>query len=209
MKKYLSTLLSLTLVLSLLLCLAGCGGGDEKKLEGTWNAELDLTDALNEGIAGEDPEIGEYIHVDSSKLNATYTFNSDGTYSTVIDEDSINAWYEGLTTDLTAGFMDYFGAMAQEEGLDMDAEEMLAMMGFSIEDLLDEALDKDSLLEGLDAEEKGTYEIKDGKLICTDEDEGTSTYTYEFKSDTELVFTDLEEADEDVEFLLPMTLTKQ
>ncbi len=209
MKKYISTLLSLTLVLSLLLSLAGCGNGDQKKLEGTWKTELDMTDALNESIAGEDPELGEYVQVSSSKLSAMFTFNDDGSYSVTIDGESMDAWFDSLMKDLTGCFNDYIEALAQEEGLDMSADEMLSLMGMSLEELISQALDKDSLLEDMDAEENGTYEIADGKLTCTDEDEGTITYTYEFKSDTELVFTDIDSEDEDMKALLPMTLTKQ
>lgn len=212
MKKLTSTLLSLTLILTLLLSLAGCGSSETDKFVGTWTASVDTAELMNGIFEETDEEMAEYLHLDDCAIDLVFTFTEQGAYSSQIDADAFNAWYDKVIADLSAGLNNYLEAMAHAQGLDMTAEEMLAMSGMDMAALLEGAIDQDTLEEALQETETGSFEVKDGKLTTKLDEDTSITYTYEFVSDTELVLSDPEgdeEAVENSEFMFPLTLKKQ
>lgn len=212
MKKFSSTLLSLALVLTLLLSLAGCGGSETDKFVGTWTASVDTAELMNSIFEETDEELAEYLHLDSCTIDLAFTFTEQGAYSSKVDAAAFDAWFDKVITDLSDGLNRYLEAMAQAQGLDMTAEEMLELTGMDMESLLKESIDQEDLEEALQETETGSFEVKDGKLTTKLDEDTSITYTYEFVSDTELVLSDPEGDEEDVEdseFMFPLTLKKQ
>lgn len=198
------------LLLTLCLLLSGCGKSDKDKFVGTWRADVDMTDLINESLA-EDPETAEYFTVDNFGMTLLFTFEEDGSYKITADEDAFAKSCDSLIETITEGATKYLEDMAKAEGLDMTADEMLGIMGLSMDDFMGEMMDRDDLKELLaDVEDSGKYEVKDGKLYTTlDENDYIA---YKFVSDTELQFTEMggeDASDEELQALLPLTLTKQ
>ena len=198
------------LLLTLCLLLSGCGGSDKDKFVGTWSANVDMTDIINDSLA-EDPETAEYFTVDNFGMTLLFTFEEDGSYKITADEDAFAKSCDSLIETITEGATKYLEDTAKAEGLDMTADDMLGIMGLSMDDFMGEMMDQDDLKELLaDVEDSGKYEVKDGKLYTTlDENDYIA---YKFVSDTELQFTEMggeDASDEELQALLPMTLTKQ
>lgn len=198
------------LLLTLCLLLSGCGKSDKDKLIGTWKADVDMTDIINESIA-EDPDAADYFKVDSFGMTLLFTFEEDGSYQITADQDAFADACDGLIDTIADGTKAYLEALALEEGLELDADAMLGLLGLSMDDFMDGMIDRDDLKSLVaDVEDSGKFEAKDGKLYTTLDD--TDYIAYEFVSDTELRFTEVggeDASDEEFDQLLPLTLTKQ
>ena len=90
MKKTISMLLIISLLLGSTLVLTGCNG-DSKKIIGSWQAEIDYAAAVNAGISSVQgaAKMAEYIKFDSFPLLTTFTFHEDGTYTVTMDPASV------------------------------------------------------------------------------------------------------------------------
>ena len=206
MKKHLSRLLCVTLVLAVLLSLAGCGASDEKKLIGTWNTTMDLTDMTNELLTAASPDMAEYITLSDCSIDLVYTFNEDGTYQMSLVDESLEAWSQNILEGTTEGLQKYLDDMAQEEGL--TADDLLSAMGVDLDELLEMSMDTEAMQETVrSSEESGTYELKDGQLLTTPDSGTPGTYSYEFISDTEMKMT--ESQGDSIVVSVTLTLKKQ
>ena len=76
--------------------LTGCG--DTKKLLGTWQAQLDLTDAMQQALQLEG--FSQDYQVESFQVTATLTFLEDHTYTLALDEASVEAASDALLKKL-------------------------------------------------------------------------------------------------------------
>lgn len=167
MKKEKKTL-ALLLVLVLVLSLTACGGKSD--IIGTWQGEVDLSEAFIEG-AGEGSEevidsmdlpmefdsISDYL--DEFAPLFVYVFNEDGTYSVRVDEASLSTeieeYKQGLETYFRYFFVELLSQMAVEMGLaeqinseeelesalDIDLEEAISEgLGMELRDFIDELI---------------------------------------------------------------------
>lgn len=209
MKKRIALLLSLVLVLSVALC--ACGS-EKDKLLGTWTTTVDLAGAFNEEMAA-DPEMGEYLKLESLEIAMTLTFNEDDTYALTVDPDSMDAAMEALVQELTDGMLLYFEDMLAEEGVDMDVEEALALMGISVEELVEQLRAEmvgDSTYEDMNS--AGKYLLEEGKISMSesaDTEPDPAVYnTYTLENGTLTIEAGTEAGTEMAEYLFPMTLTR-
>ena len=208
MKKRIALLLSFVLVLSLALC--ACGGS-KATLVGTWKANIDLVDMLNQEM--EAAGMGDYIKLESFNLPLVLEFKEDGTGSMSVDQEAMTATIDKLAADLTAGLEAYFTEYFASMGLEMDLDEALAAAGITLDDLVDEMK---AGFAGEDAFAEFTNEFKykaeDGKLYMSEDldSEISETYnTYELKGNTLTLDIGNEEMeDEMAKVLFPMTLTR-
>lgn len=207
MKKKFSRLLCMTLVLSVLLSFAGCGASDKKKLVGTWNTTMDLTDMTNELLTAANPDMAEYITLSGCSIDLVYTFNEDGTYQMVLVNESLKEWSQNILESTTAGLRKYLDDQAREEGL--TADDLLAVMGLDLDELLEMSLDTTVAIQESvrNAEESGTYELKDGQLFTTPDSGTPRTYAYEFISNTEMKMTEAQ--GDSIVVSVTLTLKKQ
>ena len=118
------------LLLTLCLLLSGCGGSDKDKFVGTWSANVDMTDIINDSLA-EDPETAEYFTVDNFGMTLLFTFEEDGSYKITADEDAFAKSCDSLIETITEGATKYLEDTAKAEGLDMTADDMLGICGAS------------------------------------------------------------------------------
>lgn len=163
-------LISVVLVLTMVMMLGGCGASQKDALLGTWEATLDLTEMMNEEMQM-DEEMAEYITVSDFSLKMVMTFNEDDTYSMNIDKASVEAAMESMMGDLEAGMTKYFEDMLTEMGMtDVSVDDLLAEMGMSMDQLMEEsyaaAMEEEDLFGELDAE--GNFKVKDGKIFLSD-----------------------------------------
>lgn len=167
MKKNLTKIMSIILVLVMVVALSGCANEKDAVL-GTWKAEVDLADYINEGMASEDEEMAEYLAISSFKLTMVLTFEEDDTYSMSLDEADLDDAMEQLKEDFRAGLERYMQDMIDEMELDMTIDELMEAMGMSMDQLLDETFTDDMMQEIVDsAKSAGKFKVKDGKFYLS------------------------------------------
>ena len=179
-KRIAALLLALVMVFALCACSDSGSGKDkdkddkvekvEKKTDaelivGTWEATVDMGDYLNAEMAGE-PGMAAYAeYFDFSGVEATlsYEFDEDGDYVLTI---SMNK--EMLEKVFRNAMQKILEEAAAAEGYTL--EELAAEEGMTVEELLDAAMEESFDAEDFfdDETERGSYEIKDGKLYIFD-----------------------------------------
>lgn len=165
MKKEKKTL-ALLLVLVLVLSLTACGGKSD--IIGTWQGEVDLSEAFIEGAGDGSEEVIDSMdlpmefdsisdYLDEFAPLFVYVFNEDGTYSVRVDEASLSTeieeYKQGLETYFRYFFVELLSQMAVEMGLaeqinseeelesvlDIDLEEAISEgLGMELRDFVDE-----------------------------------------------------------------------
>lgn len=205
MKKSIASFLCICLTLAMLLTCAGCaGGGDKDKFVGEWEANVDMTDMLNNMLAS-DPDtadLADYIKIDSYVLTLNFSFDKDGNYKIVIDRDALQQTSDALLSTMKSGVLAYFENMLEEMAADegVTVDEVFGALGVAnLEEFLaandvdlDTMFDMDQLLSAFDAvESSGTYDAKDGQLRLTNSaDDSIDIENYEFTSDTQVSLKD-------------------
>lgn len=154
-KKTLALLLALVLVLSL----AACGGKSD--IIGTWQGEVDLSEAFIEGADEGSDEVIDSMelpmefdrmsdYLEPFTLRFTYVFKEDGTYSMEVDEASLDAEMEEYKQGLTAYFRYFYVELLSQMAVEMGLAEQV-----SSEEELESVLDIDleeAISEGLGME---------------------------------------------------------
>ena len=169
MKKKLSVLMCIVLVLSMLLALTGCSGGDKAKLVGKWKCEKDLSESFNAGVAAGDPTVAEYVAIDEFKVVVYMEFYEDDTYSIYADQASVEDAIEAMKEELVDGISRYMEALILEEtGMELPVEQILELAGLTMDDLLAQII-TDDLVDEMVAEidSKGKFKAADGKLYTS------------------------------------------
>ena len=214
MKKILSLTLTALLLAALLAGCGGAGGGaaEEKGITGSWAADVDMTEYLNEMLS-EDEEIGQFLTLDNFTIKLLAEFKEDGTYTMAGDPESAQAAMDSLKEQLKGALTDYLQAMIDESGMDTTVEELLTEAEMTMDDLMaemDEAYSAEDLVGDLNAE--GKYLFEDGKLALSDSlDEEADIAEYEaatLEGDT-LTLTGGEDADSEFAGLYPIVFERQ
>ena len=195
MKKCLSLIVCLALILSMSAMFAGCSS-ELSKFVGKWETKIDMAEFLNEGFAQGDKEMAEFLEVDEFELTLVIEFNDDYTYEKAIDEDAAEDAIDDLKDDMKDGFEKYFEKMLKDQGIDMSVEDALKASGTSLDEMLDEALG-DDLIDNLTKElnTEGNFEIgtgdEKGRLYLSDglnHDPDEDVYEVYTIEDDELTF---------------------
>lgn len=214
MKKILSLTLTALLLAALLAGCGGAGGGaaEEKGITGSWAADVDMTEYLNEMLS-EDEEIGQFLTLDNFTIKLLAEFKEDGTYTMAGDPESAQAAMDSLKEQLKGALTDYLQAMIDESGMDTTVEKLLTEADMTMDDLMaemDEAYSAEDLVGDLNTE--GKYLFEDGKLALSDSlDEEADIAEYEtatLEGDT-LTLTGGEDADSEFAGLYPIVFERQ
>lgn len=162
MRKLAALLLALVLALSMTAC-----GGDQEKLVGVWETEVDFAPIFNNTLG--DHEGAEYLKVDSLKLKMILTFHEDDTYSMVADAASVDAAMKHLRRTLKTGMEEYLVETIAAAGLDLELGDILHMLNTDMDSLIDEVLTPD-MVENMAAimAAQGQYLAEEGKLYLSD-----------------------------------------
>ena len=192
MKKTISMLLIISLLLGSTVVLTGCNG-DSKKIIGSWKAEIDYAAAVNAGISSvqDAAKMAEYIKFDSFPLLTTFTFHEDGTYTVTMDPSSVFNAVQNIRTHVAMGMLEYVEDMLKEKNIPMTVNEYLAFLGLN-RLTLGQTLVSDRALaemaEELNKGSSGLYRIEKGKIYMTastDEELTEENYdTYTLDGDT-------------------------
>lgn len=207
MRKSLKLILTIVMTLSMVMMLTGCGSNSDT-IVGKWETTMDLSDMLTETI-GE--KISEYIVIDDFSVNFTMTFNEDGTYSIVVERDSVEDAFENVKEAMSTGLDDYVEAYIAENGLSMTVEEYWTTIGMTKEELIDTSF-SDEMIDAIAVETEGNYKAEEGKLYTTDDPnasvDGVTDYeAYELSGD-ELTLTEYCGEDEGSSEIYPITFTR-
>ena len=226
-KRIASLLLALVMVFALCACSDSGSGKDkdkddkvekvEKKTDtdlivGTWEATVDMGDYLNAEMAGE-PGMAAYAeYFDFSGVEATLSceFDEDGDYVLTI---SMNK--EPLEKVFRNAMQKVLEEAAAAEGYTL--EELAAEEGMTVEELLDAVMEESFDAENFfgDETERGSYEIKDGKLYTFDrgdELDEDDYFEYKLKGDKLTLVAEYEDgelSDESEAGLYPMDFVRK
>ena len=137
MKKNLTKLVSILMVLVMMVGLSGCSN-EKNAVLGSWKASMNLAEYLNQGIAQEDATAAEYLSVDSFYLTMVLTFKEDNTYTITLDENSVDAAVEQLKTDIRGGMERYLVDMMAQMGVVMTIDEIMKASNTTMDKLMDE-----------------------------------------------------------------------
>ena len=226
-KRIAALLLALVMVFALCACSDSGSGKDkdkddkvekvEKKTDaelivGTWEATVDMGDYLNAEMAGE-PGMAAYAeYFDFSGVEATlnYEFDEDGDYVLTI---SINN--EMLEKVIRNAMQKMLEEAAASVGY--TPEELAAEEGMTVEELIDALMEEYFDVENFigDETERGSYEIKDGKLYIFDrgdELDEDDYFEYKLKGDKLTLVVEYEDgelSDESEAELYPMDFVRK
>ena len=220
-KRIAALLLALVMVFALCACSDSGSGKDkddkvekvEKKTDaelivGTWEATVDMGDYLNAEMAGE-PGM-EYFDFSGVEATLSYEFDEDGDYVLTI---SMNK--ELLEKVFRNAMQKILEEAAAAEGYTL--EELAAEEGMTVEELLDAAMEESFDAEDFfgDETERGSYEIKDGKLYIFDrgdELDEDDYFEYKLKGDKLTLVAEYEDgelSDESEAELYPMDFVRK
>ena len=223
-------ILALVLTLAMVLSLAACAGS--AGITGSWKYNMDMPELMKKSTeasasSSEDSGLTEeqlknmadtFAKVfDGINMVAVLDLKDDNSFKLSMDEASVKAATEALSTRLPDMMPDLLAAMFGTTTDKLD--DMLAEWGTSVDDMMKEMEDEfspDAMLEDLDVEDvTGTYRYEEGKLILTPKaEEGEEskdvTLTVELNGN-ELKVTALDGEVEDSEMykaLLPLVFTR-
>ena len=222
-KRIAALLLALVMVFALCACSDSGSGKDkdkddkvekvEKKTDaelivGTWEATVDMGDYINAEMAGE-PGM-EYFDFSGVEATLSYEFDEDGDYVLTI---SMNK--ELLEKVFRNAMQKILEEAAAAEGY--TPEELAAEEGMTVEELLDAAMEESFDAEDFfgDETERGSYEIKDGKLYIFDrgdELDEDDYFEYKLKGDKLTLVAEYEDgelSDESEAELYPMDFVRK
>ena len=222
-KRIAALLLALVMVFALCACSDSGSGKDkdkddkvekvEKKTDaelivGTWEATVDIGDYINAEMAGE-PGM-EYFDFSGVEATLSYEFDEDGDYVLTI---SMNK--ELLEKVFRNAMQKILEEAAAAEGY--TPEELAAEEGMTVEELLDAAMEESFDAENFfgDETERGSYEIKDGKLYIFDrgdELDEDDYFEYKLKGDKLTLVVEYEDgelSDESEAELYPMDFIRK
>ena len=172
MKKTIAVLLALVMALSL----TACSKNETKKLVGTWQYAMELTEVMNEEMA-ESYELDSLGDTAEFCVYMTFTVAEDGAYTLGVDMDatgeSLTGYYQALTPVLT----ELVYAAGEEQGMSREQyDAALEAMGMTMEEYIStifSAVDMGDLLTlmlGSDAgtESSGWCKAVDGQLYMAE-----------------------------------------
>ena len=197
MKKTIAALLALVMAL----ILTACSKNETKKLVGTWQYAMDLTQVINEEMA----ESYELEDLDSAAAFCVYmdfTVAEDGAYTLGVDMDATGESLTGYYQALTPVLAELVYAAGEAQGMSREEyDAALEAMGMTVEEYIStifSAVDMGELLTlmlGSDAgtESAGWCKAVDGQLFMAetaDELDTAGYVAYTLNSDGTMSWTD-------------------
>lgn len=188
MKKAVSILLSVLMLLSLCFTMGGCEK-ESDALIGTWTALVDeskiLQDSFRVGLGENADEILEHFVFNNYTVVYVITFRADGTYMQYVTESSAKALIPKVRDDLTRGLSSYFMEFFKNQGYAGSVSEILQQLtGKTLAETVDPIIEQvEKELENSLKTQEGCFRAEDGKLyLSTDtktkpKDDSYDTYT--------------------------------
>ena len=197
MKKTIAALLALVMALSL----TACSKNETKKLVGTWQYAMDLTQVMNEEMA-ESYELEELDSAATFCVYMDFTVAEDGAYTLGVDMDATGESLTGYYQALTPVLAELVYAAGEAQGMSREEyDKALEAMGMTVEEYIStifSAVDMGDLLTlmlGSDAgtESAGWCKAVDGQLFMAEtagELDAAGYVAYTLNSDGTMSWTD-------------------
>lgn len=131
MKRILALILSI-----LLLCATLAGCGTKGKLVGTWQADIDLAELMENIIGGQ--WISESYEVSSFSVTLELTFRKDNTFVLAPSQESLNVATEKVMQNLEQTILNNLQAQLDTLGGDVDLQALLEITGVNPDLLMEE-----------------------------------------------------------------------
>ncbi len=175
---------------------------------GSWEAVTDMADSINAGIAASgDPLMTEHVNIETFMAMVIYTYNEDGSVRTEYDKAMLDESVAKVKKELEGDMKNYLEATAKANGLNLKADQMLALMGYkSMAEFVDDILTEDTINQ-MAAPTSGKYKVEGNKLYAAPEGEDF-TDLYEVFTLTEDTLTFVSCSDEAYQYLYPVTFTR-
>lgn len=181
--------LVLLLVLAMIMSLTACAGKSGKSLVGTWKADFNMADVIEESMGTEAEMYGDVFN----NLSMVFCFEFTKDEVTVsVDEDSMDDFKQEMENVMVKIFDITMEEMAKSA--EMSVDDVYAAIGYTREEYLDTFLaemDIDSLTEELAFEETGKYKKENDVIVVTTED-SEEKWAYKFDGDTLVLTFDME-----------------
>lgn len=160
--------LAISLVMLFALVLSGCSS-EKDALIGEWNGKLDMTDALNDDLKQDDPEMAEYLKIRDFSIRYSLSFHEDDTYELKVDRDAFETTIDNMKKDFEEGVIRYFEDQIAMSGMDITVEDILAEADISLDEMLEMSFPAGMFNEMFrELETSGNFRVDDGKLMLSD-----------------------------------------
>ena len=182
--------LVLVLVLAMLMSLCACAGKESKSIVGTWKANFDFSEMMQESMGAEADTYGDIF----KDLSLVFCFEFTKDEVTIsVDEASIEAFKDEMEDIMVKIFDISMEEMAKSA--DMTVDEVYASIGYTREEYLETFLaemDIDSLAEELVVEETSKYKAGKDVITVTNEDGDTEEWAYTLDGDSLTLTVDMD-----------------
>lgn len=213
MRKIGIQILSVLVILSMFIMMAGCTKSDSELILGKWEAKVDFTDMLNEYLDSDMAGISEYFTIKDFVLTVYFTFNEDNTYTIEIDKDASSESIKKMADTMKEGFVKYMEDLVEALSPGTSLDEYLEESGLTMDALLDEAFtaaDFDELYDSFATE--GNWKIDGNKLYRTedkDDDFDESEYdTFELSGNKLTLLETFGDVADDFKLIYPVVMTR-
>ena len=173
MKRTLSAILCLVMVLGIALCMSACGGDSKPSIEGTWKGTWNVSDYLNEYLGEylDGSGMEDYFVFSGITLDLIFEFDKEGKAKLYADESTIDSCADALADNMIDRFSAYFDANPDLTG-GMSFEEFVTASGMTVDTFIDSALggSRYTLVEQMasSVEKEGYYKLDGNKLYIED-----------------------------------------
>ncbi len=142
----------------------------EARLIGAWTVTMDLAPRINAQMAAAEPDVAAYGMTSFQDLYVTINLNfyEDGTFLMEADKASIEQFFKSMK----AQFASMIRKPMEEElkGSGYTLDELLALMGMTMEEFIDEMLPKEMETQFADGiYNAGTFEVREDGTVCLGE----------------------------------------
>ena len=182
--------LVLVLVLAMLMSLCACAGKESKSVVGTWKANYDFSEMMQESMGAEADTYGDVF--EDLSLAFCFEFTKDEVTISV-DEASIDDFKDAMEDIMVKIFDISMEEMAKSAGMTVD--EVYSSIGYTREEYLETFLDEmdiDSLAEELVVEETSKYKAGKDVITVTNEDGDTEEWAYTLDGDSLTLTVDMD-----------------
>ena len=179
------------------------------EIVGVWKYAIEMRKMLDlSGDAGDMPEEMKGAF-DGLSFDMIADLKADGTYALYLDQDSVKTTGEKLTENMRNVIPALIEAEAKEAGITV--EDFLAAQNMTMDQVVDQfmtSFDSEEILKGsVEIKENGTYVYEDGKINFQPESGDAQVWTVTVNGN-EMTLTEVEDSNEQIAALLPMTWTK-
>lgn len=183
MKKIVSLLICLALVLGIGFVMTGCKDGDTdtanagKKeapsIVAKWEATVDCTNAVKEKLATVNHQMADYFDFDGLTVKYSYVFDKEGNYVLSVDSKTFDKQTAKIKSSAKKAVVSYLEDIIKAHGENMTPEEMCKQSdNMTLDEVCEDFLNKWDIASCKPAASKGKYKLDGDKLYIGENEQG-------------------------------------